>query len=56
MAPIRLANTDLFKNRPRVFLLALTVFEILTARYDLENVGQGHDVQDLQWHCSMAHT
>ena len=39
------------------FSLTLTVFEIFTFQnFDLENLGHGHDVQQLQWRHSMAIT
>ena len=38
-------------------LLALTAFEIFTStNCELENIGQDHDVQHLQWYNSMANT
>ena len=52
------ANINLYKNHIcEHFLLALTVFEIF--RYKIRNhvnVGQGHDVQHLQWCYLMKNT
>ena len=45
-----MTNINLYKVIAHIFMLALTVFEIL--RFEMfvdENVGQGHRVQHLQW-------
>ena len=46
---------QIYKRRPHIFALALTVSDVLDVVIsDLQKVDHGHQVQFLQWHHSVV--
>ena len=49
-----MANITIYKRLSHIFVLALTVSDILIfLNFDLQKLGQCHILQFLHWHCSM---